>query len=63
MTLDQFNQAEVAGAKLCDAFNELYLLLGEASPRGDMFDDRPRLEAVLIDIRAAEAALMKLLED
>ena len=40
MTLDQFNQAKVVAGKLCDAFNELYLLLGEASPPGDMFDDQ-----------------------
>ena len=63
MTLDQFNQAEVVGAKLGDAFNELYLL-SNISPRGEASpNDRPRLEAVLIDIRAAEAAMVKLLED
>ena len=60
MTLDQFNQAEVVGAKLGDAFNELYLL-SNISPRGEASpNDRPRLEAVLIDIRAAEAAMVKL---
>ena len=63
MTLDQFNQAKVVAGKLCDAFNVLFLLSNK-SPRGEASpNDRSRLEAVLIDIRAAEAALVKLLED